>query len=248
MAQKRMFNNLVIGNDDFLEMPDSAQNLYFHLSMQADDDGFVDNWKSIMRMTGKKEDDLKILIAKSFVIPFDTGVIVIKHWRLNNYIQKDRYKETIHIFEKAQLLTDENNVYNLDTNCIHSIDTIRLDKNSIYNIYGQNLDEKEIPEAEILENWEVQFNEFYNKYPKKVKKQDVMKWFKKNKPSNELFSTMMNSLEDFIISKEWQRDSGQYIPYPTSWLNQRRWEDDGVEQTTKMSALQRAYQKGGEYD
>ena len=59
---------------------------------------------------------------------------------------------------------------------------------------------------------------------------------------------MMNSLEDFIISKEWQRDSGQYIPYPTSWLNQRRWEDDGVEQTTKMSALQRAYQKGGEYD
>ena len=253
MAQKRMFNNLVIGNDDFLEMPDSAQNLYFHLSMQADDDGFVDNWKSIMRMTGKKEDDLKILIAKSFVIPFDTGVIVIKHWRLNNYIQKDRYKETIHIFEKAQLLTDENNVYNLDTNCIHSIDKIRLDKNSIdknsiYNIYGQNLDEKEIPEAEILENWEVQFNEFYNKYPKKVKKQDVMKWFKKNKPSNELFSTMMNSLEDFIISKEWQRDSGQYIPYPTSWLNQRRWEDDGVEQTTKMSALQRAYQKGGEYD
>ena len=64
MAQKRMFSNLVVGSDDFLEMPDSSQNLYFHLSMQADDDGFVDNWKSIMRMTGKKEDDLKLLIAK----------------------------------------------------------------------------------------------------------------------------------------------------------------------------------------
>ena len=120
MAQKRMFNNSVVGSDEFLEMPDSSQNLYFHLSMQADDDGFVDNWKSIMRMTGKKEDDLKVLIAKSFVIPFDTGILVIRHWRLNNYIQKDRYKETIHKEEKAMLGIDKNNVYSLYTDCIHS--------------------------------------------------------------------------------------------------------------------------------
>ncbi len=131
MAQKRMFSNLVIGSDDFLEMPDSSQNLYFHLSMQADDDGFIDNWKSIMRMTGKKEDDLKILITKSFVIPFESGLLVIKHWKLNNYIQKDRYKETIHKEEKELLLTDKNNVYSLDTKCIHSIDKNRLDKISI---------------------------------------------------------------------------------------------------------------------
>jgi hypothetical protein len=138
MAQKRMFNQLVVGSDDFLEMPDSSQNLYFHLSMRADDDGFVDNWKSIMRMTGKKEDDLKILIAKSFIIPFESGIIVIKHWKLNNYIQKDRYKETIHIAEKSLLSTDKNNVYNLDTACIQnvysdkiSIDKISIDKNSI---------------------------------------------------------------------------------------------------------------------
>ena len=139
MAQKRMFNNSVVGSDEFLEMPDSSQNLYFHLSMQADDDGVVDNWKSIMRMTGKKEDDLKILITKSFIIPFDTGILVIRHWRLNNYIQKDRYKETIYKDEKQLLSTDSNNVYNLDTNCIHSIDKNRLDKisiekNSIENI------------------------------------------------------------------------------------------------------------------
>ena len=131
MAQKRMFNNSVVGSDEFLEMPDSSQNLYFHLSMQADDDGFVDNWKSIMRMTGKKEDDLKILITKSFVIPFDTGILVIRHWRLNNYIQKDRYKETIYKDEKQLLSTDSNNVYNLDTECIHSIDKNRIDKISI---------------------------------------------------------------------------------------------------------------------
>lgn len=129
-----MFSNLVIGSDDFLEMPDSSQNLYFHLSMNADDDGFVDKWKSIMRMTGKKEDDLKILIAKSFIIPFDSGLIVIRHWRINNYIQKDRYKETIHKDEKSMLELDENNVYNLYTKCIPSIDKNSIDKNSIDNI------------------------------------------------------------------------------------------------------------------
>lgn len=144
MAQKRMFNNSVVGSDEFLEMPDSSQNLYFHLSMQADDDGFVDNWKSIMRMTGKKEDDLKVLIAKSFVIPFDTGILVIRHWRLNNYIQKDRYKETIHKEEKAMLGIDKNNVYSLYTDCIHSIDKNRLDKISI----DKNSKEKEKEQEE----------------------------------------------------------------------------------------------------
>ena len=128
MAQKRMFSVSILESDEFLEMPDSSQILYIHLSMNADDDGFVDNWKSIMRMTGKKEDDLKILIAKSFIIPFETGIIVIRHWKLNNYIQKDRYKETMYKDEKALLSIDNNNVYNLDTNCIHRIDKNRLDK------------------------------------------------------------------------------------------------------------------------
>lgn len=154
MAQKRMFNNSVVGSDDFLEMPDSSQNLYFHLSMQADDDGFVDNWKSIMRMTGKKEDDLKILITKSFVIPFETGVLVIKHWRLNNYIQKDRYKETIYKEEKSMLSTDKSNVYNLDTECIHSIDKSSIDKISIDKSSSSSSVSKNLynPKAEKLQN------------------------------------------------------------------------------------------------
>lgn len=113
MAEKRMFSNKVIGSDAFLEMPDSTQNLYFHLSMSADDDGFVDKVKTIMRMTGKKEDDLKILIAKSFVIPFDSGIVVIRDWRINNYLRKDRYNETIHLKEKSQLILTQNNSYAL---------------------------------------------------------------------------------------------------------------------------------------
>lgn len=113
MAQKRMFDKTVVKRDEFLEMPDSSQNLYFHLSMEADDDGFVDSWKSIMRMTGKKEDDMKILIAKQFIIPFETGVIVIKHWRINNYLRKDRYNQTKYLKEKSLLAIEENEEYKL---------------------------------------------------------------------------------------------------------------------------------------
>ena len=148
MAQRRMFNKTITNNDKFLEMPDSSQNLYFHLSMNADDDGFVDNWKAIMRMTGHKEDDLKVLIAKQFVIPFETGVIVIRHWRLNNYLQKDRITPTNYQKEKALLTLDSNNVYNLYTQ--YSIDKNSIDKNSIeyvrhkFGTYGRvHLTEKQ---------------------------------------------------------------------------------------------------------
>ena len=131
MAQKRMFNKAITNDDNFLEMPMSSQVLYFHLSMNADDDGFVNNWKSIMRMIGAKEDDLKVLIAKNYIIPFDSGVIVIKHWRLNNYLQKDRIIPTQYQEELKQLKLDNNNVYEMYTKCIHSIEENSIDKNSI---------------------------------------------------------------------------------------------------------------------
>lgn len=131
MAQRRMFSKTITNSDSFLEMPDSSQNLYFHLSMNADDDGFVDNWKSIMRMTGHKDDDLKVLIAKQYIIPFDTGVIIIKHWRMNNYLRSDRYKETVYKEELKNLSLDENLVYQMDTNGIHRLGKDRLGKESI---------------------------------------------------------------------------------------------------------------------
>lgn len=94
-----------------------------------------------------------------------------------------------------------------------------------------------------MDVWETQFNEFYSKYPRKVKKQDVKKWFQKNKPSSELFSSMMNSLEQFRGCKDWLKDNGQYIPYPSTWLNQRRWEDEDIQESKPTSALQRAWNK-----
>ena len=145
MAEKRMFTKIITESDLFLDMPLSAQCLYFHLNMEADDDGFIDSVKRIKRMIGASDDDLKLLIAKQFLIPFESGVIVIKHWRLHNTLRKDRYKETIHIEEKEQLQENEDKSYSmvaewLPNGCqMVATDKNRIDKNRI----EENREEKE---------------------------------------------------------------------------------------------------------
>ena len=111
MAERRMFAKTIIDSDMFLDMPLSTQALYFHLSMRADDDGFINNPRKIQRMIGASDDDLKVLVMKRFILPFDSGVVVIKHWKIHNYIRNDRYKETVYKDEKAQLLLKENGAY-----------------------------------------------------------------------------------------------------------------------------------------
>ena len=111
MAERRMFAKTIIDSDSFLDMPLSTQSLYFHLSMRADDDGFINNPKKIQRIVGASDDDLKLLIAKNFIIPFESGIVVIKHWRIHNYIRNDRYKSTVYEEEKSMLDTKDNNAY-----------------------------------------------------------------------------------------------------------------------------------------
>lgn len=118
MAERRMFAKTIVTSDAFLDMPLSARCLYFTLGMLADDDGFVNNPKSIMRQTGACTDDLNLLIVKRFILAFESGVIVIKHWRIHNYLQKDRYKETKYLDEKSALALDENGAY---TECIQDV-------------------------------------------------------------------------------------------------------------------------------
>lgn len=118
MAERRMFAKTIVLSDAFLDMPLSARCLYFTLGMLADDDGFVNSPKSVMRQVGASVDDLNLLVAKKFVICFESGVIVIKHWRIHNYIQKDRYKGSKYIEEKASLSIDENGAY---TECIQDV-------------------------------------------------------------------------------------------------------------------------------
>lgn len=123
MAERRMFAKTIIDSDAFLEMPTTSQLLYFHLAMRADDDGFVNKPKSLMRMVGCKDDDLKLLFVKKFLIPFESGVVVIKHWKIHNYIRKDTYTETKYKEEKATLELDENSAYRItETNPLQLCD------------------------------------------------------------------------------------------------------------------------------
>ena len=111
MAEKRMFTKSIVLSDDFLDMPMSARCLYFTLGMLADDDGFINSPKAIMRQCGASLDDMRILIAKKYLLEFNTGVIVIRHWRLNNYLRSDRYTQTSCISELEQIATDKSGVY-----------------------------------------------------------------------------------------------------------------------------------------
>ena len=136
MAERRMFSKTIVDSDAFLDMPLSTQALYFHLSMRADDDGFLNNAKKIQRVVGASEDDLKLLIMKRFVIEFEEGIIVIKHWRMNNYLRKDRYTPTVYQDELSMLDVKENGAYTLmatagipDGN--HCETQVRLGKDSI---------------------------------------------------------------------------------------------------------------------
>lgn len=142
MAERRMFAKTIIDSDAFLDMPLSTQALYFHLSMRADDDGFINNPKKIQRMIGSSDDDLKVLIAKRYLLPFESGVVVIKHWKIHNYIQKDRYKPTVYTEEKSMLAVKANGVYtdriqngySMDTQVRLGKDRLELDKDSIESL------------------------------------------------------------------------------------------------------------------
>ena len=139
MAERRMMSKSIIKSDTFLDMPATTQNLYFHMLLDADDDGFINAPKSIMRMIGAKDDDMKVLAAKQFVIPFESGVVVIKDWKIHNYIQNDRYKPStlperdLLNIQKDKTYTLKDDVSNMDTKCIQtvSIGKDRLGKDRI---------------------------------------------------------------------------------------------------------------------
>ena len=144
MAERRMFAKTIVLSDAFLDMPLSARCLYFTLGMLADDDGFVNSPKSIMRQAGASTDDLNLLMAKRFILAFESGIIVIKHWRIHNYIQKDRYKESKYIEEKSTLTLDQNGAY---TECIQDVSTLDTQVR-----LGKDRDRLELGEGSIGED------------------------------------------------------------------------------------------------
>lgn len=188
MAERRMFAKIIIDSDAFLDMPLSTQCLYFHLSMRADDDGFINNPKKVQRMIGASDDDLKLLILKNFIIPFESGIVVIKHWKIHNYIRSDRYKQTVYQEEKALLELKENGTYTTrqpvgipgDNQAVYRLDTqVRLGKDSIVQdnntmcnsdeSHGENLKDSKPSKKEI----DAFFESVWKLYPNKKGKGQI---------------------------------------------------------------------------
>jgi hypothetical protein len=211
MARRRMFSLDIIDTDSFMDMPQTSRLLYYELCMRADDDGFVASPKKIMKMVGCNDDDFKILIGKQFIIPFETGIVVIKHWKIHNYIQNDRYKETIYQEEKDQLMQDKNGMY---TFCIQDGYTgkVRIGKDSI----GKRDRESKKPTLEQIEEYcksrnnnvnakaffdYYEANDWKDKDGKKVKswKQKVITWETHEKK------------DDYLSYKERQYLEGQKV-------------------------------------
>ena len=237
MAERRMFAKTIVLSDEFLDMPLSARCLYFTLGMVADDDGFVNSPKAIMRQCGASVDDMNVLLAKKFLLQFEDGVIVIKHWRVNNYLRNDRYKETVYVEHKNELGIKENGSYT--QNSAHGIpgipnmgipsigkDSIGKDRIGEDNPYLRNAQGECATECA---NTDAQFEQFWCAYPKKKDKARARKaWDKVDVP----MQTILDAVEKQKKTSQWMREDGRYIPLPTSWLNGRRWEDEVDEENT----------------
>ena len=219
MALRRMFSKKIIDTDAFLDMPTSSQLLYFHLAMHADDDGFVSSPKKIGKTIGSSDDDFKVLIGKRFVLVFESGVLVIKHWKIHNYIQSDRYTATTYIKELNSLGINEFGAYTeLNTKCIHDVSKeypqVRLGKVSIGkdNIYS------------------AEFEKIWSKYPKRVGKKMAEKHFNASVKNKEDLDRLEKALSNYLSSK---RVSNGFIQNGDTFMN--NWEDwvDYKEETCK---------------
>lgn len=232
MAERRMFTKKITNSDAFIDMPLSTQALYFHLNMEADDDGFNSSPKKVQRMIGASDDDLKLLFAKNFVIPFESGVVVIKHWKLHNYIQNDRYKETVYLEEKSLLETKENKVYTLtDTNCIQNgytgkdrlvKNSIEIDKDSIdNNIVIANANDI-VSKSQLEEEFEL----IWKEYPRKQGKANALKSYIKARKKGTSKEEVLLGLENYVYYITIEKIQPQYIKQGSTWFNQECWNDD----------------------
>ncbi|MCP4269148.1 MAG: DNA replication protein [Candidatus Brocadiaceae bacterium] len=159
MAEKRMFTKTIVDSDVFLDMPQSAQNLYFHLNMRADDEGFINSPKKIMRMVSSNQNDMDILLAKRYLLSFPSGVIVVKHWKMHNAIRQDRLKETMYLEEKSQLITKENGSYT------DNIKLLQPSDNQVTDNLSPRLDKIRLEETSI--DYKEHFESVWKMYPLK---------------------------------------------------------------------------------
>ncbi|EHA3056692.1 DNA replication protein [Enterococcus faecalis] len=243
-----MFAKTIIDSDAFLDMPLSTQSLYFHLSMRADDDGFINNPKKIQRMVGCGDDDLKLLMAKRFILVFDSGVIVIKHWKIHNYIRNDRYKPTLYQEEKAELAEKNSKAYTFKTEVIESenhlgipdgnrmgyqMDTqVRLGKDRLVKDKKKNSVEPSSTMPEL-------FEKVWKTYPKKTNKKKAREQFLKKFKTEEDLESFKKGYKDYLAYiklNDWYHPQELF-----RWIRDDRYNDEyDLSQTNKQPAYSKA--------
>jgi hypothetical protein len=222
MANKRMFTMHIVDSDAFLDMPLSAQCLYFHLNMRADDDGFIGNPKRIQKTIGSNDDDLKLLIAKRFVLIFEDGVIVIKHWKMHNTLRTDRYAPTRYQENLLRLETKENNSYTLISSGNQLATNWQPSGTSGIDI-GLDIDidiDKDISLGDSAKEKQQEVDDFFDSvwklFPRKLGKGSVSKSQKKKlfKVGYDQLSGAIKRYSDSVVGKE-----EQYIMYGSTFFN-----------------------------
>ena len=237
MTNRRMLSTKVVDTDAFLDMGSGAQMLYFHLVIRADDDGFVANPRKIMRMLGAQDDDYKILVAKRFILVFESGICVIKHWLIHNYIRQDRYTPTQYIKEKDLLsISKFNKRYSFNNG--NEVNDIPLVARRVSQVKLNKV--KLSKEHRSSKMTKEDFNTFWLAYPKKVKKKDAEKKFLKI--NKDQLPHLLIALEK--QNKRWSMIGkvSEFIPNPpdpTTWINGARWEDEITEKSSEDIEIKR---------
>ena len=272
MAVRRSFSLEVVDTDRFLDLPVSSQCLYFHLGMRADDDGFVPAPRRVAALVNASMDDIRILILKGFLIPFGSGVCVLRDWRVNNYIPRDRYHPSRFTEEKGLLRLDGENRYqerekteaggcvpdpytSMDTVCIQNGPFLYTDlytndaqkeipnrciyNNNIYTTTKEEYIPPIIPQKgdstpkkksrrpgyKAQPDWKPErFAKFWKFYPRGENKQAAIRAWDKLRAEDSLIDTMAAALVRQKKREDWKQGVG--IPYASTWLNGRRWEDE----------------------
>ena len=233
-----MFTKKITDDDHFLNLSSPAQALYLHLSMNADDDGFCNQITASMFKAHASVTDLEALLKNRYIYQFDSGVIVIKHWRMANALRKDRYTPTAFKNEMAMLKVSENGAYKfpdsndavaerLSNGCqlvAERLPQVSIGKVSIDKNNKNNISCNENSEVEVLDQKEMWFESFWEIYPKhqdkKKAKQKFLKLCKDEKKYQEIMQGLRNVLP------VWAKKDTKYIPMPTTWLNGERWNDE----------------------
>lgn len=210
MAERRMMAKSVIDTDKFMDMPLSSQCLYFHLLLRADDDGFIASPKRIMRGIGCNQDDMNLLIAKRYLLVFNTGVIVIKHWRVHNYIRKDRYKKST--LKEAELL---------ESGADNSYQIIEFSNNDELSSKDDN---EVVPDVVVVPektgvNYSKEFEEFWKKYPRKKEKARAYSCYKARKKEGWSAATLLAAAVAYADEVKRNGVESNFIKHPATFLS-----------------------------